>query len=66
MCPDRARTKTGASVPEGYYYRLFEPAEQPIAVQDEEKLVRLGEAMRYGIEWRRTLTPRVLWTMYSS
>lgn len=37
------------------------PAE-PIAKNDEETLIKLGEAMRYDVEREGTLTPRVGYT----
>lgn len=49
----------------GYYSRLFPPAQNPIEKKDEEKLVRLGDSMRYAIEREGTLTPRVGYTYFS-
>ena len=49
----------------GYYSRLFPPATCHINEKDEEKLVRLGDAMRYDIEREGTLTPRVGYTYFS-
>jgi len=40
------------------------PAE-PIAKNDEETLIKLGEAMRYDVEREGTLTPRVGYTYFS-
>src|SRR2546421_5083730 len=51
--------------PNEYYSRLFPPPTTPINEKDEEKLVRLGEAMRYEIEREGTLTPRVGYTYFS-
>jgi hypothetical protein len=64
MCPDRARTQTAASIPKGYYCRLFEPNRSPLSKEDEEKLVQLGESMRYTVEREGTLTPRVGFTYF--
>jgi Animal haem peroxidase len=49
----------------GYYSRLFPPPTRPIDKNDEEKLIRLGDAMRYEIEREGTLTPRVGYTYLS-
>jgi Animal haem peroxidase len=49
----------------GFYCRLFPPATKPINEKDEEKLVKLGDAMRYDIEREGTLTPRVGYTYFS-
>jgi hypothetical protein len=49
----------------GYYCRLFPPPTRTLANGDEEKLIRLGEAMRYNVEREGTLTPRVGYTYFS-
>jgi len=49
----------------GYYSRLFPPPTRPIGSEGEEKLLILGDAMRYGIEREGTLTPRVGYTYFS-
>ncbi len=49
----------------GYYSRLFPPPSRSVGKEDEEKLVRLGDAMRYDIEREGTLTPRVGYTYFS-
>src|ERR1043166_9516608 len=51
--------------PQGCYSRLFPPASRPIGKGDEEKLMRLGDAMRYDIEREATFTPRVGYTYFS-
>jgi hypothetical protein len=51
--------------PKGCYSRIFSPANRPIGKRDEEKLIKLGEAMRYDIEREGTLTPRVGYTYFS-
>jgi hypothetical protein len=51
--------------PKGYYSRLFPVPTRPIANSDEEKLIKLGEAMRYNVEREGTLTPRVGYTYFS-
>ena len=59
MCPDPCRDDAAASKPQGCYGRLFESAHAPISKAAEEKLVQLGESMRYAVEREATLTPRV-------
>jgi Animal haem peroxidase len=49
----------------GYYSRLFSAPTRPICNEGEEKLIKLGEAMRYDIEREGTLTPRVGYTYFS-
>jgi hypothetical protein len=46
----------------GYYSRLFQMPAERIAKNDEETLIKLGEAMRYDVEREGTLTPRVGYT----
>ncbi len=53
------------SQPNGYYCRLFLVPTRPLANSDEEKLINLGEAMRYDVEREGTLTPRVGYTYFS-
>jgi hypothetical protein len=50
--------------PKGYYSRLFPHPTRPLAESDE-KLIKLGEAMRYSVEREGTLTPRVGYTYFS-
>ena len=38
---------------------------EPLGKDQEEKLIRLGEAMRYDVEREGTLTPRVGYTYFS-
>lgn len=51
--------------PKHYYSRLVPPATKPIPQNEEDKLVKLGEAMRYDVEREGTLTPRVGYTYFS-
>jgi hypothetical protein len=51
--------------PKGYYSRLFQMPAKPLGTGEEEKLVKLGEAMRYDVEREGTLTPRVGYTYFS-
>jgi hypothetical protein len=51
--------------PKGYYSRLFPKPTNPLTRHDEEKLIELGSAMRYGVEREGTLTPRVGYTYFS-
>jgi len=51
--------------PKGFYCRLFPPPAAPLGVCEEEKLIKLGEAMRYDVEREGTLTPRVGYTYFS-
>jgi hypothetical protein len=64
MCADGGPTAVECSEPKGHYCRLFEPATQPLTADDEDKLVQLGEAMRYDVEREGTLTPRVGYTYF--
>jgi heme peroxidase len=50
--------------PKGFYSRLFPKPANPIARDDEEKLIELGNAMRYEVEREGTLTPRVGYTYF--
>lgn len=51
--------------PKGHYSRLFPTPARPLSESDQEKLIKLGEAMRYDIEREGTLTPRVGYTYFS-
>lgn len=53
------------SQPKEFYTRLFNPPVEPLETNQEEKLVRLGGAMRYDLEREGTLTPRVGYTYFS-
>ena len=48
----------------GCYSRLFRPPVEPVANGQQEKLIKLGSAMRYNIEREGTLTPRVGYTYF--
>lgn len=50
--------------PKGFYSRLFPKPANPIAKDDEEKLIELGNAMRYEVEREGTLTPRIGYTYF--
>ncbi len=54
--------RTARSQPKGCYTRLFQPPAESLAKSQEEKLIKLGSAMRYDIEREGTLTPRVGYT----
>jgi hypothetical protein len=56
--------RTNGSQPKGYYSRLFRPPVEAVANGQEEKLIKLGSAMRYDIEREGTLTPRVGYTYF--
>jgi hypothetical protein len=65
MCPhSSSRVATARSEIRGYYSRLFPQPASPLAQTDEEKLVRLGQSMRYVMEREGTLTPRVGFTYF--
>lgn len=49
---------------EAHYSRLFDPPAQPLAANEEERLIRLGRSMRYTVEREGTLTPRVGYTYF--
>src|SRR5712671_4703592 len=51
--------------PKGYYSRLFPLPAKPLGASDEEKLIKLGDAMRYDVEREGALTPRVGYTYFS-
>ena len=50
--------------PKGFYSRLFPKPANPITKDDEEKLIELGNAMRYEVEREGTLTPRIGYTYF--
>lgn len=52
------------AAPKGHYSRLFPKPAKPIVAEDEEKLIELGNAMRYEVEREGTLTPRVGYTYF--
>ncbi len=51
--------------PKGFYSRLFPVPARSLSRSEEEKLIRLGDAMRYNVEREGTLTPRVGYTYFS-
>src|SRR5437667_12513854 len=58
------RERASEVQPKGYYSRLFPiSAVHPVKNQ-EEKLIKLGSAMRYDVEREGTLTPRVGYTYF--
>jgi Animal haem peroxidase len=59
ICERMARSK-----PKGRYSRLFQPPAEPPSETQEEKLIKLGSAMRYDVEREGTLTPRVGYTYF--
>jgi hypothetical protein len=52
------------SRPRGHYSRLFARPATPVPRDQEDKLIELGQAMRYGVEREGTLTPRVGYTYF--
>ena len=62
MACSHARAMRAA--PKGHYTRLFAKPAKPIAAEHEEKLIELGNAMRYQVEREGTLTPRVGYTYF--
>jgi hypothetical protein len=50
--------------PRGHYSRLFAKPAEPIPRDREDKLIELGQAMRYEVEREGTLTPRVGYTYF--
>jgi hypothetical protein len=50
--------------PKGYYSRLFPKPAHPIARDEEEALIGLGNAMRYDVEREGTHTPRIGFTYF--
>ena len=50
--------------PRGCFSRLFAKAAKPIAPEEEEALIALGNAMRYEVEREGTHTPRVGFTYF--
>jgi hypothetical protein len=61
----RVHENTIGAQPKGFYSRLFPSPAAPLGVREEEKLIKLGEAMRYDVEREGTLTPRVGYTYFS-
>lgn len=61
----RVHENTIGAQPKGFYSRLFPSPAAPLGVSEEEKLIKLGEAMRYDVEREGTLTPRVGYTYFS-
>jgi len=56
--------RTARSQPKGYYSRLFPISGAHAGKSHEEKLIKLGSAMRYDVEREGTLTPRVGYTYF--
>jgi hypothetical protein len=52
------------AAPKGHYARLFPKPAQPIAADEEAKLIELGNSMRYKVEREGTLTPRIGYTYF--
>jgi hypothetical protein len=67
-CPHSERRPAGQraahSQAKGFYSRLFPAPVAQIASNHEEKLIELGEAMRYRIEREGILTPRTGYTYF--
>jgi Animal haem peroxidase len=65
MCPQAGLSRgTDPSKAKGFYSRLFPLPATPLTQGDEEKLVRLGQSMRYVAEREGILTPRVGFTYF--
>jgi hypothetical protein len=64
VAPSCAHAQHIRSEPRGYYSRLFGAPAEPIARDQETKLVELGRAMRYQVEREGTLTPRIGFTYF--
>jgi hypothetical protein len=65
MCPYGSdREKRNSAKAKGFFSRLFPPPANPHLSADEEKLIRLGQSMRYTIEREGTHTPRVGFTYF--
>src|ERR1044072_1059105 len=62
--PGCAHARRPQSETKGHYSRLFAPPANPISPHEEEKLVRLGQAMCYQVEREGTLPPRVGYTYF--
>ena len=56
--------RTARSQPKGYYSRLFPISGAHAGKSHEEKLIKLGSAMRYDVEREGTFTPRVGYTYF--
>ena len=52
------------TAPKGHYTRLFATPAQPIAAEQETKLIELGNSMRYTVEREGTMTPRIGYTYF--
>ena len=52
------------AAPKGHYARFFPKPAQPIAAEEETKLIELGNAMRYEVEREGTMTPRIGYTYF--
>ena len=55
---------THSAEPRGHYSRLFAGPAKPALKYQEDKLIELGQAMRYEVEREGTLTPRVGYTYF--
>jgi len=65
MCPHIGRrVEATSSEVKGYYSRLVPSAAKRLSSRDEERLIRLGESMRYVSQREGTLTPRVGFTYF--
>jgi heme peroxidase len=62
--PRCAHARMPHSEPKGHYSRLFARPARPVSPDEEDKLIELGQAMRYKIEREGTLTPRVGYTYF--
>lgn len=65
--PQAARCSHGHAMqaaPKGHYERLFAKPAQPIAADEEAKLIELGNSMRYTVEREGTMTPRIGYTYF--
>ena len=62
--PRCAHARMPHSEPKGHYSRLFARPAKPVSPDEEDKLIELGQAMRYKIEREGTLTPRVGYTYF--
>jgi hypothetical protein len=56
--------RIGRSQSQSCYSRLFQPTAERVSKSQEEKLIQLGNAMRYDVEREGTLTPRVGYTYF--
>jgi Animal haem peroxidase len=52
------------AAPKGYYARSFAKPAQPIAADEEAKLIELGNSMCYTVEREGTMTPRIGYTYF--